>query len=397
MPLWQATAALTIATAIAAPEPSPSRMPRSRRGVLPSRFNASPWARSAETCPRGNDRARLRRAPCSTAAAEETTKPSSTTGVRLDAGGEDRAGDGGDLTSAEAAPALRADRQDASLCSATAARTASALRFRPASSTPGAPSDPVLRLAAVERVIDRRRRRGVADAHLAERQQVRLGGQRLHAVGHRSGAGPLVHRRLLRDVAGRLLQRELVDLQRNIEGLADLVDRRAAGGEIRHHRLRHRRRERRDPLRHDAVIAGEDCDQQLIDMRPGGALPAGQEGRNLLEPPERAGRLGQLPLTLPRGRDGSLVRRRHFLEQRADIVEWAGRRHERLSANGNRDVPISQMRRGADHLELISPPAGENASPAVARATTASMAIAIRRSATEATPPTAAGPRRRPA
>ena len=50
----------------------------------------------------------------------------------------------------------------------------------------------------------------------------------------------LVERRLPRDVAGRLLEREFVDFQRNVEGLADLVDRRAAGGEIGDHRLRHR-------------------------------------------------------------------------------------------------------------------------------------------------------------
>ena len=50
----------------------------------------------------------------------------------------------------------------------------------------------------------------------------------------------------------------------------------------------------------------------------------GQEGRNLLEPPERAGRLGELRLPLPRRGDSRLVRPRHLVEQRADVVEGAG-------------------------------------------------------------------------
>ena len=110
----------------------------------------------------------------------------------------------------------------------------------------GAAADPILRLAAVERVIDRRRDRRVADAHFAEHEQVGLGGERLHAEGHRRRAGLLVERRLLGDVAGRLLEREFVDLEREVEGLADLVDRRAAGGEIRHHRLRSPTADRRE-------------------------------------------------------------------------------------------------------------------------------------------------------
>ena len=70
-----------------------------------------------------------------------------------------------------------------------------------------------------------------------------------------------------RDVAGRLLEREFEDFQRNVEGLADLVDRRAAAGEIGDHRLRHRWRKRRNALGGDAVVAGENRDQRRFDMR----------------------------------------------------------------------------------------------------------------------------------
>ena len=96
----------------------------------------------------------------------------------------------------------------------------------------GAAADPIRRLAAEQGAIDRRRDRGVADAHFAQAQQVDAAGDRLHAEGHRRRAAALVHRRLLGDVAGRLLEREFVDLQRDVEGLADLVDGRAAGGKL---------------------------------------------------------------------------------------------------------------------------------------------------------------------
>ncbi len=187
-----------------------------------------------------------------------------------------------------------------------------------------AAADPIPGCAAEQRVIDRRRRRRVADAHLAQHEQVGLGGERLHAEGDRRRAGLLVERRLLGDVAGRLVERQFVDFERDVEGLADLIDRRAAGREIRHHRLRDRRRIGGDALRDDAMIAGEDRDQRMIDMRAGRSLPARQPFGDLLEPPERARGLGQLRLALARRRTRRLVRFRHFGEESADIVEGAG-------------------------------------------------------------------------
>ena len=85
-----------------------------------------------------------------------------------------------------------------------------------------------------------------------------------------------------------------------------------------------RLREGRHALRDDAVIAGEDGDQRVVDMRLRRPLPAGEEGRNLLEPSERAGRLGELRLPLPRRRDRRLVRPRHLAEEGADVVEGKG-------------------------------------------------------------------------
>ena len=129
--------------------------------------------------------------------------------------------------------------------------------------------------------------------------QIGAGGERLHAERHRRRAGPFVERRLTGDVAGRPLERQLEHAQRNVEGLADLIDRRAAGGEIGDHRLGDRGRIGRDAVGDDAVIAGEDGDQRRIDMGRA-ALPAGEPFGDVLQPAERADGLGQLGL--PRAR-----------------------------------------------------------------------------------------------
>src|SRR5690606_29131308 len=85
-------------------------------------------------------------------------------------------------------------------------------------------ADPVLRPAAIERVIERRRDGGVADAHLAEAEEVEAAGRRFHAEGDRGGAFGFAHRRRLCDVAARLVDAEVVDLEAEVEGEAELVD-----------------------------------------------------------------------------------------------------------------------------------------------------------------------------
>ncbi len=93
------------------------------------------------------------------------------------------------------------------------------------------------------------------------------------------------------DVAGRQVQREVEDLQAEIVGEADLVDRRAAGRAKLDRARRRLDRPRRDALRDDAVIAGEDRDQRTVGRRRRTARPFGKPGGDVLHAAERTDRL----------------------------------------------------------------------------------------------------------
>ncbi len=90
-----------------------------------------------------------------------------------------------------------------------------------------------------------------------------------------------------------MLQREIEHFQSQIVGNANLVDGSATGGEVFNHLRCHARRERRDVLCRDAVIAREYGDQRAIDLWRAFARPCGKPCNNLLQPPERTGGLGQ--------------------------------------------------------------------------------------------------------
>jgi hypothetical protein len=106
----------------------------------------------------------------------------------LDARGEDRAGDRRDLAPAEATQDLERIGEMLAMQRDGGAHGVGLARH-PGVVGAGAAADPVLRRAAIKPAIDRRRRGGVADAHFAQTEQIGAGGERLHAEGHRRGAG----------------------------------------------------------------------------------------------------------------------------------------------------------------------------------------------------------------
>ena len=166
---------------------------------------------------------------------------------------------------------------------------------------------------------DRRRCRGVADAHLAEDQEIRLIDRRARdrALAGLEGENQLRRRerglgaeiaraapRLVDDdIRHRLLRQRagVDDLQTRTELARQHGDRGAAGGEIGHHGDGDGLRIGRHALRDDAVVAGEDDDRHARGTRLLGRLQAGKLDRELLEPAERAGRLRQLRLPRNRG------------------------------------------------------------------------------------------------
>jgi hypothetical protein len=135
--------------------------------------------------------------------------------MRCEAGGDDGAG----RSPATSRPPSRRSTSSGSFrCparrrGATAGLDGGDLALQPGRVEPGAAAAPVGGLAAIERGIDRGGRGGVADAHLAEAEQIRAADQRLHAEGHGGDAGALVERVTLREIPRRQVDGEVEDLE----------------------------------------------------------------------------------------------------------------------------------------------------------------------------------------
>src|SRR6516165_236993 len=205
MPLWQAAAAFSTARASVAPEPSPSRMPRSKSGRWPICSTSRRWPGSAETCPTTQWSSAWGSAAYSTAAAAVDAKPSSTTGTR-----PSRAAMTAPVMAASSSPPNRRSMSNGSRAAGRwrAIASSTARRF----AAKAAPATPVPGL------------------------------YRHHPIGHCFAAFCLAHRRLDDDVAGRRVEVHLVDLEPDIKGTAELVDRSTACDEVLHHLRRNRRR-----------------------------------------------------------------------------------------------------------------------------------------------------------
>src|SRR5262249_23771152 len=79
--------------------------------------------------------------------------------------------------------------------------------------------------------------------------------------------------------------------------------------------------------RSDPMIAGKDAGARMVEPRRMTALPGGEPMRQFLQPPERAGRFGELPLMQHRCRAGLEIGPRQMGHQRANFIE--ARRHFR--------------------------------------------------------------------
>ena len=162
---------------------------------------------------------------------------------------------------------------------------------------------------------------GVGDAHLAEADDVEAVLHRQHAVGHGVGAFGVAHGGALGEIGGRFLQPHLIDLKFRVEGLAELVDRRAAGAEVGHHLHRDLCREGRYALRRDTMIAGKHAHPRMVDPRRMAALPQAHPAGNFLESAQRSGGFGQLRLVrLGRGAGGK-IGSRQIVQQPVDFIE----------------------------------------------------------------------------
>ena len=165
---------------------------------------------------------------------------------------------------------------------------------------PGAPPDPRRRLAAGQGGGDRRRRRRVADAHLADHQQVTVetvdGGDGgvddlVEALRFEGGLEP--------DVVRRLADPDVDGDDGGTDLAGERVDRRAAVAVG----VEHRRRDVGGIGAHrlgggDAVVGGEDQPDRPLDPRPVGALPPGDPLGELVEPRQRAARAQDLGRSL---------------------------------------------------------------------------------------------------
>ena len=158
----------------------------------------------------------------------------------------------------------------------------------------GAATDPVSAGAAIKGGIDGGSDRGVADAHFANADEIRLAGDRLHAIGDGGGAHLVVQRRLQRDIAGGQFQRQFEDAQVDFVQRADLGNGGAAIGEIGNHLGGDFARKGGHTLIGHAVIAGKDGHHRIVEPGLGPALPTRQKLDQAFERAERTGRLGQL-------------------------------------------------------------------------------------------------------
>ena len=100
--------------------------------------------------------------------------------------------------------------------------------------------------------------------------------------------------RALREIGGRPIERKGNNPQVRAGGPRQLIDRGAAGGEIRHHLRRHLGRIGGDAAPGHAMIAGKHQNFDPLQSRRRAALPMREPADELFQPAQAARRLSQL-------------------------------------------------------------------------------------------------------
>jgi adenosylcobinamide-GDP ribazoletransferase len=162
---------------------------------------------------------------------------------------------------------------------------------------PGAPPGPARSAATKQRRRNGGRRGGVADAHLADTDEIGVRRNRIRAGRDCRQESRLVQGRRLREIGGGLIERERNDLETCAGKARQLIDGRAARGEVRHHLGGDLGRIGRDPLRGHAMIAGKHQHIDAIEARRAPALPKGEPADEILQAAKAAGRLGERGFT----------------------------------------------------------------------------------------------------
>src|SRR5919201_135746 len=192
----------------------------------------------------------------------------------------------------------------------------------------GAATRPARAAAAEQRRRDGRRSRGIADPHLTEADEVRAGRDGVVAGRDRGEERVLAHGRCLREVCRGFIERERNDAQVCADGSSELIDGRAAGGEIRHHLGSDLGVIGGHALFCHAVVARKHENFDPIEAWHAALLPLRKPHDDVFEPPEAAGWLGELALTLGCRRRSFGICGRQIQTGRAKIIE---RREERRS------------------------------------------------------------------
>jgi adenosylcobinamide-GDP ribazoletransferase len=239
----------------------------------------------------------------------------------LQASGQNSARHGGDLASAEATQYLEGITK-MGLVKGYGAAHRVGLAAQAFAVNSGTRSHPVLGSAAKQAMGNGCGDRGVADPHFSHAQEVAVGGNRLHAIGHGGRAVSLVEGGIGCDVARRNLECQFEHLQTKVEGLADLVDGGATRLEVGHHLGGYSLGIGSNALGYHAMVAGENGDDGALDPRRIVVLPATEPFGDRFKSAECSGRLGQPAVTGPTGFNGLGIGSGKALDQCANVIEW---------------------------------------------------------------------------